>query len=175
MKNVKYVYRRGDLMKEIVLPLTDGRKLLIHSDAIQKMQKYRQFESKDTEAGGILIGRIICDSNDFIVDDVSEPMFSDKRKRTYFKRNANEHQMYFDSKWITSKGRCFYLGEWHTHPEKIPNPSCTDLNDWKRISKLDFESDHLFFLILGTEKIGIWCIERNQYTLNILGSVIIDE
>lgn len=162
-------------MKEMVFQLLDGRKILIRSTALKKMEKYRQYKLKDTEAGGILIGRILCDSNDFVVDDVSEPMISDIRKRYSFKRSASEHQIYFDSKWTSLDKHCFYLGEWHTHPEKIPTPSDVDLNDWNKIAKLDFESDHLFFLILGTERIGIWCFERKQLSLNKLGSATIDE
>lgn len=163
------------VMNELIFQLSDGRKILICLSALKKMEKYRQYNSIDTEAGGILIGRILCDSNDFIIDDVSEPMISDIRKRYSFKRNSNEHQTYFNSKWTSLNKHCFYLGEWHTHPEKSPIPSRVDLNDWNRIAKLDFEPDHLFFLILGTEKIGAWCVERNQFKLNFLGSAVIDE
>lgn len=83
-------------MNELIFQLSDGRKILICLSALKKMEKYRQYNSIDTEAGGILIGRILCDSNDFIIDDVSEPMISDIRKRYSFKRNSNEHQTYFN-------------------------------------------------------------------------------
>lgn len=160
-------------MKEMIFPLPDGRNLLIRIEALKKMEKYRQLNYKDKEAGGILIGRILYDSNDFIVDDVSEPMSSDVRKRYYFKRRAVEHQAYFDATWDASQGRCFYLGEWHTHPEKKPNPSNVDLKDWNRIMKLSFESDYLFFLIVGTTELKVWSADREQGKINELGGVII--
>lgn len=132
------------------------------------MMKYRQFKQKDTEAGGILIGRILIENNNFIIDDVSEPMFSDVRKRAKFKRKSETHQAYFDSEWTASDGRCFYLGEWHTHPERNPQPSNIDLKDWKRIVNLNFESDFLFFIILGTNELKVWCGDRNQKTITKL-------
>ena len=149
-------------MKEMIFSLPDGRKLLIRSEALKKMEKYRQFNPKDTEAGGILIGRILFDSNDFIIDIVSEPMFSDIRKRSYFKRKPEAHQAYFDAEWTASDGRCFYLGEWHTHPERIPHPSKVDKTDWKRIMNLSFESDYLFFVIVGTQETKAWCADRDK-------------
>ena len=146
----------------MIFPLPDGRKLLIRSEALKKMEKYRQFNQKDTEAGGILIGRILLDSNDFIIDIVSEPMFSDIRKRSYFIRKHEAHQAYFDAKWTASDGRCFYLGEWHTHPERIPHPSKVDITEWKRIMNLSFESDYLFFVIVGTQETKAWCADRDK-------------
>jgi len=149
-------------MKEMIFPLQDGRKLLIRPKALKNMEKYRQFNPKDTEAGGILIGRILFDSNDFIIDIVSEPMVSDIRKRSYFKRKPEAHQAYFDAEWDASVGRCFYLGEWHTHPERIPHPSKVDITDWNRIMNLSFESDYLFFVIVGTQETKAWCADRDK-------------
>lgn len=160
-------------MKEMIFPLPEGRKLLIRSEALKTMEKYRQFNSEDTEAGGILIGRILFDSNDFIIDMVSEPMFSDIRKRTYFKRKPEEHQAYFDAEWTASEGRCFYLGEWHTHPEGIPHPSKVDKKDWKRIGNLNFESDYLFFVIVGMQETKAWYADREQGNTIELGGAII--
>lgn len=146
----------------MIFPLPENRKLLIRAKALKKMEKYRQFNPKDTEAGGILIGRILFDSNDFIIDIVSEPMFPDIRKRSYFKRKPEAHQTYFDAEWTASDGRCFYLGEWHTHPEKIPHPSKVDKTDWRRIMNLSFESDYLFFVIVGTQETKAWCADREM-------------
>lgn len=146
----------------MVFLLPDGRKLLIRSESLKTMEKYRQFKLNDTEAGGILIGRILFDSNDFIIDIVSEPMYSDIRKRSYFKRKSETHQAYFDAEWTVSDGRCFYLGEWHTHPERIPHPSKVDIKDWKRIMNLSFESDYLFFIIVGTQETKAWCAYRDK-------------
>ena len=149
----------------MTFPLPEGRKLLIRSEALKTMEKYRQFNPKDTEAGGILIGRILFDSHDFIIDMVSEPMFSDIRKRSYFKRNPEGHQAYFDAEWTASDARCFYLGEWHTHPEEIPHPSKVDKTDWKRIMNLSFESNSLFFVIVGTQETRAWCADRDKEKL----------
>ncbi|WP_349409336.1 Mov34/MPN/PAD-1 family protein [Pseudalkalibacillus sp. SCS-8] len=120
------------------------------------MQRYRQLSQLDKEAGGILIGRILLENENFIIDDTSEPMPTDTRKRYRFIRTPEGHQEYFNNIWQKAEGRCFYLGEWHTHPERIPTPSSIDKKDWMRILKLDFESDILFFLIVGTKEIKVW-------------------
>ncbi|PJW18889.1 Mov34/MPN/PAD-1 family protein [Geobacillus sp. WSUCF-018B] len=134
----------------------NNSKLKISDHALQTMLGYRQIGKKDLEAGGILVGRWILDSNDVVVDDVSTPMPNDIRKRCFFKRNQKEHQQFLLQKWIESNGTQNYLGEWHTHPEPSPTPSPHDRKEWKRIIKEITGVDRLFFIIVGTEKIKVW-------------------
>jgi integrative and conjugative element protein (TIGR02256 family) len=143
-------------MTELLFELPNNRYLLIRNQAIEKMNHYRQLRKRDKEAGGILIGRILLEDDNFIVDDVSEPMKNDVRHRTRFKRSPLGHQEYFNSVWECNHGHCFYLGEWHTHPEQIPTPSTVDLYDWNENLKRDYETDALFFLIVGIAEIKVW-------------------
>lgn len=143
--NIKYVY---------ILP--NDKTLFIRSEAIEKMLKYRQNDSKSSEAGGILIGRILIENGHYIIDDVSEPMPTDKRSRYRFSRKPEGHQEYFNNVWERENGCCFYLGEWHTHPEYVPNPSTTDRKDWNRLIRIDFENDDLFFVIVGIKEVKVW-------------------
>ncbi|WP_081476757.1 Mov34/MPN/PAD-1 family protein [Brevibacillus laterosporus] len=121
---------------------------------------YQQHKSDDLEAGGILIGRILEENNHFIIDDASAPMPQDTWKRKSFKRCPEGHQLYFDTVWEETGGRCFYLGEWHTHPEKDPTPSYVDIREWKRIIHLENESDTMFFIIVGTKRVRVWHGDR---------------
>lgn len=120
------------------------------------MFKYRQVRWTDTEAGGILIGRILEEDNNMIIDDVSEPMPTDRRKRTRFSRKTDGHQEYMNDAFEREKGCCFYFGEWHTHPERTPVPSSIDREEWKRLLNLEFESKCLFFLIVGIAELKVW-------------------
>ena len=129
------------------------------------MFKYRQVRWTDTEAGGILIGRILEEDNNIIIDDVSEPMPTDRRKRTRFSRKTDGHQEYMNDAFEREKGCCFYLGEWHTHPERIPVPSSIDREDWKRLLNVGFESKCLFFLIVGIAELKVWYGEGEGTTL----------
>ncbi len=110
----------------------------------------------DKEAGGILVGRILVEGNNIIIDDISEPMPTDKRKRNSFSRGPDGHQEYMNESFQREKGCCFYLGEWHTHPEKVPNPSSIDRKDWERLLKVGFESGCLFFIIVGIDDLKVW-------------------
>jgi len=54
-----------------------------------------------------------------------------------------------------------YLGLWHTHPETDPTPSGVDRRDWEQAMSQDtFEGDRLFFPIVGTQRIRVWCLNR---------------
>ncbi|RNB82185.1 hypothetical protein EDM59_21080 [Brevibacillus nitrificans] len=140
----------------MVFLLPNEKRFVIRRDPLDKMLQYKQLNRYDKEAGGILIGRILLENGNFIVDDVSEPMKQDIRTRITFKRAPNGHQEYFDQKWAESQGRCFYLGEWHTHPEPVPNPSPVDILGWKRIMSLEHEVETLFFIIIGQRQINVW-------------------
>jgi integrative and conjugative element protein (TIGR02256 family) len=141
---------------ELVFIVPTGKTLFIRPEALEKMISFRQSNMNDTEAGGILIGRILLENEHYIIDDVTIPMLNDNRKRTRFSRKSEGHQEYFDSIFQREQGTCYYLGEWHTHPERIPNPSYIDKKDWKRILGIGFESDNLFFIIIGIDKIKVW-------------------
>ncbi|WP_147393753.1 Mov34/MPN/PAD-1 family protein [Ammoniphilus oxalaticus] len=148
--------------------LPSGKKLKLREPAIEKMIKYRQLSSNDNEAGGILIGRILIESSDYIIDDITVPMKNDICRRTRFIRSSKEHQEYFNEKWEESEGRCFYLGEWHTHPEDIPYPSFIDFNDWERIVHQGHESNDMFFIIVGIKKIHVWHKRANSKQSTLL-------
>jgi integrative and conjugative element protein (TIGR02256 family) len=141
---------------EEVFILPDNKILCIRPEALEKMNKYRQLKWSDKEAGGILIGRILVEDGNYIIDDVSEPMPLDKRTRTRFSRKQEGHQEYFNDVWDREDGRCFYLGEWHTHPERVPVPSSIDRNDWDRLLKLGYETGCLFFVIRGINDLKVW-------------------
>lgn len=119
--------------------------------------KYRQIEKKDTEAGGVLLGRFIQYSPDIVVDQITVPMKRDIRKRCYFKKNREDHQELMNSIWKKSNGTCNYLGEWHTHPEPYPTPSSHDIKEWEKVLNYTIcDSDELFFIIVGTKSICVW-------------------
>ena len=67
-----------------------------------------------------------------------------------------------DKLWDDSQHAKTYLGEWHTHNQRIPQPSFIDRRNWMEISKRKQNSDWLFFVIVGTEQIGIWTIVNEK-------------
>jgi len=150
-------------MNDLVFQLTISAKLKFDTNALARVESFRQHSPSLLEAGGVLLGRFIKDSDNIIIDAVSIPMIGDKRTRNTFKRGAFMHQRVIDWAWLKSKGTCNYLGEWHTHPEKYPTPSLVDWNDWKRKLKEDtFSGRFLYFVIVGIKEICIWQGDREK-------------
>lgn len=115
------------------------------------------------EAGGVLLGRLVIDSDDIVIDKVTEPGIGDKRKAFTFWRSKSSHQKQVNKSWTESKGTQIYLGEWHSHPEAIPTPSGHDECNWAAImKKAKFEQDALLFVIAGYDAVRLWQIGRGQ-------------
>lgn len=153
-------------LDDMVFSISNNRKLKIDRKPIENMLSYAQDTTEKHEAGGVILGRFIKDSNNIIIDVNTEPMKGDIRTRTRFKRGKKRHQEIIDKIWEESEGTCNYIGEWHTHPEENPSPSTTDLKSWTKILRNDyFSSKYLYFIIIGTKSIGIW--EGNSKNLKI--------
>lgn len=134
-----------------------GARIEIATPAVEKLLACRQLEEAAAEAGGVLLGRYILDTDDVVVDDITRPCADDVRDRFSFKRSAPAHQAAIDDAWTSTAGRIHYLGEWHTHPQPDPTPSRTDIRDWKRRLRKDrFDADFLLFVIAGLELISVW-------------------
>jgi integrative and conjugative element protein (TIGR02256 family) len=77
------------------------------------------------ETGGILVGHY-GDSHHLAVVDRVGPKSSDSRgRRTAFIRGGNKLRDFLSALWRSSP-RLHYIGEWHTHPDAVPEPSGTD-------------------------------------------------
>lgn len=79
---------------------------------------------------GIITGKVY--ENLVKVLNCSEPTVFDKQSRYNFNRSYKSAQNYINKKFEESKGEEIYLGEWHTHPEDVPIPSNTDVNDFNK-------------------------------------------
>jgi len=147
----------NNLFSSIVFARPNGGRIQLPADVILLFQDYIQFEHYKPEAGGVLLGRYIIGTSDVVIDKITFPMPGDKASRTTFFRKKQAHQAIIDKEWFESGGTSTYLGEWHTHPERVPSPSCIDRHTWKKKLKKDvFDSDCLFFLIIGTSEIKVW-------------------
>lgn len=144
----------------LVYRVTQQQRLIIVEHAVQQMVAYAQHHWWNCEAGGVLLGRHLLDSHDVVVDEVSTPQKSDRRSKFSFFRSS-KHEHLARQRWAEQERTLAYLGLWHTHPEPDPNPSSVDRHDWQQaVSGDTFEGDCLFFPIVGTERIRVWCLNR---------------
>lgn len=122
-----------------------------------------QNSAEKPEAGGVLMGRRMLNTNDIIIDMVTTPMPGDRQKRFRFFRSKQAHQARINQIWQESKGAVNYIGEWHTHPEALPTPSCMDKLDWKRLVRsAQYDGEELFFFIVGIDDIRGWEVCRTR-------------
>lgn len=145
---------------KLVYRVSLRQRLIIVDYALEQMLAYAQHHWWNREAGGILLGRHLLDSHDVVVDEVSTPQKSDRRSRFAFFRSSR-HEHLARQRWLEQEKTSAYLGLWHTHPEPDPNPSSVDWRDWQQAVSVDtFEGNSLFFPIVGTERIRMWCLSR---------------
>lgn len=131
-------------------------KIKICGNILNAMKEYVQEGIPSVESGGILIGKENISNNNVIINHLTFPMPKDKQKYDRFFRNDKKHIEIFNYLYNSSNKTLRYIGEWHTHPEAIPNFSSIDLNNWKRINDLFPFLINNYHFIIGYEAIRIW-------------------
>ena len=119
--------------------------------ALLELQKYQQ-KNKEFESGGILIGEVYLESSKVIVKKI---IFSKNAKRSFTGVNIDKKEMQKELDKIRkeSKYTMTYLGDWHTHPEAYPKPSCIDKLSYKiTAKKARIQTNFIIFLIVGNHE-----------------------
>ena len=60
---------------------SNGGIVEFNKTAAELINRYRQLNKNDAEAGGMLLGRLISESRDLVVDEVTEPTKLDLKGR----------------------------------------------------------------------------------------------
>ena len=116
--------------------------------SIEKLKKYQQ-KNGEYESGGILVGEIYPAENKVIVKNI---IVSKKAKRSFMGVNIDKKEMQRELDKIRKDTgyRYYYIGDWHTHPEKNPTPSLIDKISYKRTLKtIVLQTNFVVFLIVG--------------------------
>jgi integrative and conjugative element protein (TIGR02256 family) len=143
-----------------------GGSITISLYAMQMLAEHCQRDDQMPEAGGVLLGRLIRDTEDYIVDQITVPGVGDKASRHGFRRAKKRTQELIDQAWFESNGTKIYLGEWHTHPEDTPIPSTVDVVNWLRLAEsAKYEQNSLLFLIVGRKELRMWELIRESAVL----------
>lgn len=123
------------------------RRLRFDEAAARTFDAYRTV--RRVEAGGILLGRVYA--SEIVVEAATTPNPADRAGRFFFDRSHGVAQAAVNAAWKASEGEQLYLGEWHSHPAKVAEPSGRDqqmiLNNLHD-AKMDL--DFLVLLVLGT-------------------------
>ncbi len=145
----------------------NGLEGVFSKSVLHVWHQYRQYKPHDKESGGILMGRYNERTKAMMVDELTTPMFLDKRKRTMFYRSKS-HDKKLKQYWKKTNGYGGLLGLWHTHPENVPTPSNTDLEDLrKQLNESKYITNRLVYVIAGITHIGVWVGEKNKQIIFI--------
>lgn len=153
---------------KLVLRVTPKQRIIITEQAIEQMLAHVQMRFWHCEAGGVLLGRHLLDSEDVVVDEVTVPQSTDRRTRFSFFR-SKKHEAIAKERWQAEASTLAYLGLWHTHPEDSPTPSSVDRSDWEQaVAKDTFDGPRLFFPIVGRKEIRVWTKNRTSGIMSVV-------
>lgn len=118
---------------------------------IFSVQALQMFQSEidafgTIETGGVMLGYIVDET--IYVEKVSNGGSKALHEYLYFRADNNYIEMFIDMEIANSDGKFRYLGEWHTHPQIIPEPSGLDLESLEEIT--ESVGDFCVLLILGS-------------------------
>lgn len=147
--------------KELVFKALDESLVVISTEVANILLSYRQVSDSSPESAGVLIGE--CRGVHIVLKDLSEPSKFDIRSRFMVDRISKHHQRTVDEAFKKSNGELHYLGEWHTHPEDVPNPSITDYTSWHKNLKSDLP---LILIIVG--RTHFWVGKKIKDNIEVL-------
>ena len=148
-----------------------GGVLTLSSEVVSTLERHRQVAARSTEACGVLIARYGLDGNCVLIEQVTEPLFTDRRHHVRCWRSP-AHQFAVNRAYRQSGGTLVYAGEWHTHPEPVPQPSPVDWAGWARkLHDPKVVADPLFFVIQGVRHVRVWEGARGSNTILALEQI----
>lgn len=136
---INMVFFNSDTHLKIELPI---EQLNIMHNLCDKSNPY--------ETGGILIGSYSDDSLTAHISEVTNSPNDSVKKKVLFKRGINGLQKKLDTLWKDSQ---YYLGEWHYHPNSLPTPSHSDIEQMISLSyNIKLNCPEPILIILGGNK-----------------------
>ena len=151
--------------KCIKMELPNGKVVDILSSVFQEIGKWLQIQPSLPESGGYIVGYKHKKTGNISLEAVSHPYPCDRHGREYFTIRDLKHWMFLSKMQRIYKS--YYMGVWHTHPQRIPEPSEVDWNDWYQTLREDKTGcNYIFFIIAGTHEARVWV--GNFITMEIL-------
>lgn len=127
------------------MQFTDGKTITLRFEesVIACFERHRQIKPSDPEAGGQLFARY--SDGEVLVCKATGPKEDDKRGRFFFLPNRRSERAEIIK---NHEDGLHFIGDWHTHPEVIPNPSGEDLKSIKNCYRQSKHSLKYFVMVI---------------------------
>lgn len=126
----------------------------ILTPVFDEIYKWSQDSEEKPESGGYIVGYQHVKTGNISLEAVSHPYCMDVKNRVRFDIRDPRHKLFLKK---AERKRSYYMGVWHTHPQRVPIPSSIDWNDWHKTLLLDkTASQYIFFVIAGMQEIRVW-------------------
>lgn len=116
----------------------------IQKEVVKYISQYLQNSAWKKEAGGQLFGDF--KDHQFIVSIATGPRKTDLRSRFGYKPDTKKELL--EIEYYQKIGKWF-LGDWHTHPQKIPSPSPLDIHTIQKSYSKSHTALPGFLLLIG--------------------------
>lgn len=137
---------------KVLLP--GGEVVDILSSVLNEIAKWIQDNEVKPESGGFIAGYQHKGTGNVSLEMVSVPRSFDVKSRVRFEIKDPAHKLFLVK---AKRKQSYYMGAWHTHPQKVPIPSPIDWEDWHQSMHWDKTGcRYIFFIIAGTEEWKIW-------------------
>ena len=126
----------------------------ILTSVFDEINNWLQDSVEKPESGGYVVGYQHKETGNISLEAVSHPYLMDIKNRVGFDIRDPRHNFFLKK---AQRRKSYYMGVWHTHPQRIPIPSNVDWIDWYKTMQMDKTgSNYIFFIIAGTEEIRVW-------------------
>jgi integrative and conjugative element protein (TIGR02256 family) len=140
-----------------------GPAIVLTKSALSTINRYQQVASRDKEAGGQLFAKF--EGADTVIIEATHPKWLDRRTRYGFRPNRWLQQLEIRDRH--TKGLHF-VGDWHTHPESVPNPSREDIFNMIECFNLSHHDLQAFVMVV----IGIEPVPKGLYVALVQGETV---
>lgn len=124
-----------------------GQSIHLTPEVLAHFQRHRQVSRWQAEAGGQMFARL--DGPEIVIERVTGPKASDRRSRTSHASRRSVAQAEVDA---MHRAGLHYVGDWHSHPERRPNPSWRDrMTMASRVRRSKHRLNGFVFVIVGTD------------------------
>jgi len=124
---------------------TSGETIMLTEVAIEHLICHRQTRWWQREAGGLLFARF--DNQAIIIEEATGPRPTDRRTPFSYWPDRKAEQAEIDERF--ERG-LHYVGDWHSHPQKVPKPSLRDERTMvSRVKYSRHQLNGILFAIIG--------------------------